>query len=93
MVLAGPLGSGITKTGNADPTREPTFDSRLHESRREEGKRDRYVDLADAAALSYGNRFDIRNGARHQLIEPAPASRNCGDQPRASVSADGTSII
>jgi len=37
LVLAGPLGSGITKTGNADPAREPTFDGCLHESRREEG--------------------------------------------------------
>ena len=54
LVLAGPLSRQVREADNSHAMREPSFDRRLDEVGREEGKRDRHVDLADAAAECQG---------------------------------------
>jgi hypothetical protein len=55
--------------------REPSFDRRLDEVGREEGKRDRHVDLADAAAVSRRDAFRIRSRIGDEFIEPFISNR------------------
>jgi hypothetical protein len=50
--------------------REPSFDRRLDEVGREEGKRDRHVDLADAAAV---RRQLCKRRRRASLSLPPPS--------------------
>ena len=54
LVLAGPLGRQVGEADYSHAMRKPSFDRRLDEVGREEGKRDRHVDLADAAAECQG---------------------------------------
>jgi hypothetical protein len=51
LVLARPVDRGIEQAGDADPVRQSTFDRSFDEGRREEGQRDRHIDVARAAGL------------------------------------------
>jgi hypothetical protein len=66
---------------------QPTFDGGLDEARRQEGKRDRHVDVALAAGLPGGDTVDCRSAGR-DLGQPLSSARNRGDELRASVGAD-----
>src|SRR6516225_4449792 len=76
LVLAGPFGRQVGEADNSHAMRKPSLDRSLDEVRREEGKRDRHVDLADAAAVSRRDACRIRRGVRDELIEPAAAAGN-----------------
>jgi hypothetical protein len=52
LVLAGPFCRQVGEADNSHATRKASFDRRLDEVGREEGERDRHVDLADAAAVA-----------------------------------------
>jgi hypothetical protein len=53
--------------------REPSRDGRIDKIGRQEGKRDRHVDLADAAPLALGDALGIRVCAGKKFGEPAAA--------------------
>jgi hypothetical protein len=83
LVLAGPFGRQVGEADNSHAMRKASFDRSVDEIGREEGKRDRHVDLADAAAVS---RRDARRACRRvrdELIEPAAPAGNRGDQESA----------
>jgi hypothetical protein len=61
LVLAGPFNRHVTKARYAHSVREPAINGRFDKVGRKEGKRDRHVDLASAAAL--GKRADVCPGA------------------------------
>ncbi len=58
-----------------------------------EGKRNRHVDLANAAPLALGDAFRICVRVGKKLVEPAAASRNRCDQERAGLRAYRTSVL
>ena len=60
LALAGPFGRQVGETDNSHAMREPAFDRRLDQIGRDECKRDRHVDLADAVALARRDAFRIR---------------------------------
>src|SRR5262249_33665982 len=51
LVLARPLGGHVGEAGHSHAMRQPSRDGRCHEIGRQEGKRDRDVDLPNAAPL------------------------------------------
>jgi hypothetical protein len=57
LVLLGPCGGQVGEAGNAHAMRKSTVNRRFDEIGREERKRDRHVDLADAAPLSLRDAF------------------------------------
>jgi len=57
LVLLAPFGGQVGETGDAHAMRKSTVNRRFDEIRREERKRDRHVDLADTAPLSFGDSF------------------------------------
>jgi hypothetical protein len=57
LVLLGPCGGQVGEAGNAHAVRKSTVNRRLDEIGREERKRDRHIDLADAAPLAFSNCF------------------------------------
>src|ERR1700745_89930 len=59
LVLLGPCGGQVGEAGNAHAMRKATVHRRLDEIGREERKRDRHIDLADAAPLAFGNCFGV----------------------------------
>ena len=81
LVLAGPFGRQVGEADYSHAMGESSFDRSLDEVGREEGKRDRHVDLADAAAVSGRDAFRIRRRVRDELIEPAtPAGDRCDQE-------------
>jgi hypothetical protein len=59
LVLLGPCGGQVGEAGNAHAMRKSTVNRRFDEIGREERKRDRHIDLADAALLAFGNSFGV----------------------------------
>ena len=55
--------------------RKPSFDRRLDEVGREEGERDRHVDLSNAAALSLRDGFHVCGWVSRKLLEPSASAR------------------
>jgi hypothetical protein len=70
LVLAGPFGRQVGEADYSHAMREPSFDCGLDEVGREEGKRDRHVDLADAAAV---RRQLCKRRRRASLSLPPPS--------------------
>jgi hypothetical protein len=60
--------------------RQPPRDGRVHEIGRQEGKRDRHVDLANAAPLALGDAFRMCGRVGKKFVKPAAPSRNRCDQ-------------
>src|SRR5262249_14685810 len=71
----------------------PAFDRSLDEIGSEECKRDRHVDLADAAALAFGDVFDVQACVIDKLLEPTTPTRDRGDEGCAGLRADRTSVL
>jgi len=78
LVLAGPFGRQVGEADNSHAMRKASFDRSLDEIGREEGKRDRHVDLADAAAVSRRDARRVCRRVRDELIEPAAPAGNRG---------------
>ena len=76
LVLARPLGGHVGEAGHSHAMRQPPRDGRFHEIGRQEGKRDRHVDLPNAAPLALGDAFRICVRVGKKFVEPAAASRN-----------------
>jgi hypothetical protein len=51
--------------------RQPSIDGGLDQVRRDEGERDRHIDLPHTAALTCGNAFGVDSGIGNQFVEPA----------------------
>jgi hypothetical protein len=71
-VLPRPRGGHVGEAGHSHAMRQPPRDGRFHEIGRQEGKRDRYVDLPNAAPLALGDAFRIcvrvgKKGFRRRL--------------------------
>ena len=92
-MLARPLRWQFAESGDAHAVRETSFDRRLDEVGREEGKRDRHVDFARTAALACCNGFDsgIRNSS--EFVKPAASSRNRRDQKCAILGTDRPNVV
>ena len=73
--------------------RQPTIDGRLHEVGRQEGERDRHVDLACAAALALRDTFDAGFCILDKLVEPSAAPRDRRDQGRAGLGTDRSDVL
>jgi hypothetical protein len=78
MMLTRPCDRRIEQAGDADATRQPTIDRGLDEAWREEGQRDRHIDVALAAGLTCGDGVD--SGAGLDLGEPVSCARDRGDE-------------
>ena len=65
------------------PMREPSFDCGLDQVGREEGERDCHIDFTDAAAVSRRDAFGTCPRVRDELVEPAAAAGNRGDEESA----------
>jgi hypothetical protein len=76
VVLAGPFGRQIGEADNSRAMRSRPSIAALTKSGARKGKRDRHVDLADAAAVSRRDAFRIRRRIRDELIEPAAPAGN-----------------
>src|SRR5262245_62555207 len=63
--------------------RKASVDRSLDQIGREEGERDRHVDLADAAAVSRRDALSVCRRVRDELIEPAAPAGNRGDEEGA----------
>jgi hypothetical protein len=79
--------------GHSHAMRQPPRDGRCHEIGREEGKRDRHVDLPNAAPLALGDVFRICVRVGKKFVEPTAGSRNRCDQERAGLRAYRTSVL
>ena len=75
-VLARPLGGSIAQASDADAARQSPFDGCLHQFRREEGERDRHIDLSNATFFTCSHLLDAGNGACNHLSKP-PELRRC----------------
>ncbi len=93
LVLPRPRGGHVGEAGHSHATRQPPRDGRFHEIGRQEGKRDRHVDLPNAAPLALGDAFGICVRVGKKFVEPAAASRNRCNQERAGLGADRTSVL
>jgi hypothetical protein len=93
LVLARPVGGHVGEAGHSHAMRQPPRDGRFHEIGRQEGKRDRHVDLPNAAPLALGNAFRICVRVGKKFVEPMAASRNRCDQERAGLRAYLTSVL
>jgi hypothetical protein len=72
---------------------ESPFDRCLDEVGREEGERDRHVDLPYTGALTSSDAFGIRSGIGNEFVEPtAPACDRC-DQDCAVLGTDGAGVL
>ena len=93
LTLAQPFNGEVAESGHVHSVRESPIDSRLGEVRREEGERDRHVDLPRGAALALGDAFGIRSGLCDEFVEPAPPPCDRCDQERAAFGTDGADIL
>jgi len=72
---------------------ESPIDRCLDEVGREEGERDRHVDLPYTAALTSSDAFGIRSGVGNEFVEPtAPPCNRC-DQDCAVLGTDGAGVL
>ena len=76
LVLLGPCGGQVGEAGNAHAMRKSTVNRRFDEIGREERKRDRHIDLADAAPLAFGNCFGGGYPVSCEFIEPTASASN-----------------
>jgi hypothetical protein len=83
LVLAGPFGRQVGEADNSHAMWKASFDRSFDEVGREEGKRDCHVDLADTAAVSRRDAFGICPRVHDELVEPAAAAGNRGDEESA----------
>jgi hypothetical protein len=67
--------------------RQPPRDGCFHQIGRQEAKRDRHVDLPNAALLALCDAFRVWVRVGKKFIEPAAASCNRCDQERAGLRA------
>ena len=74
LVLPGPFGRQVAEAHNSYSMWKSSLDGSLDEVGREEGERDRHIDLADATLLSL--RDAVRGCVSHELIEPAAINRS-----------------
>src|SRR6185312_1716575 len=65
---------------DVDASRQAAFHGGTDQFGRKEGERDRHVDVTNAASLARSDLFSAGDRPRDDLIEPAPASRDSGDQ-------------
>ena len=93
LVLPRPLGGHVGEARHSHATRQPPRDGRFHEIGRQESKRDRHVDLPNAAPLALGNAFRTCVRVGKKFVKPAAASRNRCDQERAGLRAYRTSVL
>jgi hypothetical protein len=87
QVLARPRDRRVEQAGDADPVWQSAFDGGFDEARREEGQRDRHIDVALAAGLPRGDAVDCC-GAGLDLGQPLPSARDGGDELDPGVGAD-----
>ena len=93
LVLAGPFSRQVGEADDAHAMGESSIDRSLDEVGREEGKRDRHVDLANTAAVSGRDAFGIRRWIRDELIEPATPSCDRCDQESAVLGTYGAGVL
>ena len=79
QVLARPFGRHIAQPDNSHSVWKPSLDGCLDEVGREEGERDRHVDLPRSASFAVCDAFGICGRFGHELIEangaPAQSTR------------------
>jgi hypothetical protein len=80
LVLPRPLGGHVGEAGHSHAMRQPPRDGRFHEIGRQKGKRDRHVDLPNAAPLALGDAFRICVRVGKKFVEPT-AARLPGSRP------------
>jgi hypothetical protein len=92
-VLAGPLSRGIAKTGHAYASRLLSLYGSLDQLRREKRKRDRHIDLPNAALFACRDLLDAGDASDHDLIKPAPATRDRGDECSPGLGTDRSTVL
>jgi hypothetical protein len=87
LMLMRPCDRCIEEAGDTDSAWQPTIDSGLDEARREEGERDRHLDVSLAAGLPFGDGFDGR-GTDLDFGQPLPSPCDCADELDPDIGAD-----
>ena len=75
-MLFGPLGRQVEEPCDAQAARKPTIHRRFDKARREESKRDRHIDPAETAPLTFSDFFRGDRSVNRKLIEPSAAARD-----------------
>src|SRR5262245_11823030 len=75
IIQASRVGVTTRLTGR-DIRATATLDGGPHQVGREEGERDRHIDLSSAAFVAPGNLLDAGDGTGDDLVNPVPAPRN-----------------
>jgi hypothetical protein len=83
--LPAPFGWRIAEPLDTDAAGQTTFDRCLDQVGREEGKRDRHVDMPRAALLPDADFLDGRYSAGDHIVEPLAAFGNGAHQACASL--------
>ena len=78
--LPTPFGGSVAQPLDVDASRQAALDRGSDQVGREEGERDRHVDMADAALLAQSNLLSFSDGAGDDLVQPATAFRDGSDQ-------------
>src|SRR5262249_29194033 len=76
LMLAGPFSRQVGEADYSHAMRKASIDCSLDEVGRQEGERDRHVDLADAAVVARRDACRICRGVGDELIEPAAPAGN-----------------
>src|SRR5271169_1249831 len=71
--LPAPFGGSVAQPLDVDASRQAALDRGTDQVGREEGERDRHVDMADAALLAQSNLLSFSDGTGDDLVQPATA--------------------
>ena len=93
LALPGPFGWQVGEANNAHAVRKSPIDGCFDEIGCKEGKRDRHVYLADAAALSFGDAFRACRCIGDKFIKPTASAGNRCDQCCASFRTYRTNLL
>jgi hypothetical protein len=85
LELPAPFSRRIVEPLDADAARQTAFHGSFDEIRSEEGKRDRHVDLPNAAPFPDADFLDCRYSTRDYIIQPPTAFGDGADQACASL--------
>src|ERR1041385_2415865 len=91
--LPAPFSGSIAQSFDSNATWQTTFDCCPHQTRCQERKRDRHIDLTHTAFLTRCDLLNVGHRARYDLVEPATTSGNCADQARTALDPSWADVI
>ena len=93
LELLGPVRVGIPQALDIDAAREAAVNRCLDELGSKECEREREIDLAHRASLSFRKLLSVDGRTFDDFVEPSVAARDRADQTNASLGAVGPNIF